>query len=486
MLRNVFGILAVVGLMALSPACGGSDDDNTTTDTIVDNDLVGADTAVDSLVDEDVTASDETGEDTQVTPDGTQEDVTVEDQTVEDQTVEDVMVEDQTVEDQTVEDQTVEDVVPDTEPGDTTDVVPDETGDPTECGYADSIKGLLNCAEGAVDVWLKDVTVTYVFANGFFLYDGSTTRGMEVYVGYNWPYAAPAVGNKIDLHVTELGNYHNQVEVTASSELAVVGSGDAEATALDLNVVGSTAVALDNESRRVKASGLTATEVALKNITVTLPGGGEFLLRVSDTGDICVGATMDLSAAVITVYDADFRVESFDTAEIVNLDTSACEAPVVMDSSNWGFEETTDDDPPADFLKGTTDFTAHNVTTPVHGGAGALDLTWTSTSNQDLFAGYYLPVVGSAFTFSVWALDNDPAGRIRLGVEFYDGSKVYLANGYMTTYSEDGANWQNLVFTGAVPAESVFARGFVRMYDVSEGWDGNATVYVDDWSLTTN
>ena len=34
------------------------------------------------------------------------------------------------------------------------------------------------------------------------------------------------------------------------------------------------------------------------------------------------------------------------------------------------------------------------------------------------------------------------------------------------------------------PEGAAFVQAFVRMYDVAADWDGEATVYVDDWMLT--
>jgi hypothetical protein len=155
-----------------------------------------------------------------------------------------------------------------------------------------------------------------------------------------------------------------------------------------------------------------------------------------------------------------------------------------MDDSNWGFEETTENDPPADFIKATADFTAKWTTAQKHAGDNGCELVWTSTETQGLVAGFYKPATeGKNVTFRLWGLDNDPAGRFRIGLEFFDANKVSLGTSYSSVYSQDVAVWNELMYSDLAPAGTAFVRSFVRLYDVSTAWAGTATVYIDDWSM---
>ena len=75
-------------------------------------------------------------------------------------------------------------------------------------------------------------------------------------------------------------------------------------------------------------------------------------------------------------------------------------------------------------------------------------------------------------------------GKIRPAMAFYDADKGYLSNQYSNDYTVDSADWQQMTLTQTAPDLAVYARAYVRMYDVSSDWDGDASVAIDDWSLT--
>ncbi len=338
------------------------------------------------------------------------------------------------------------------------------------------------CQEGVVDVSLSGVTVTYVFGEGYFLQDDSAA--IEVYVGEVWPYDAPLVGDLIDLHVTEYGSWANHEEIIASDAPVVTGQGDAEALKTDVSA--GTLPSSDLESYYVGGTTLEVTAADGQNLTVAYGTATGVDFRVDAPGDLCVGATFDLAAGVVTQFYDIHRLQSFDVAsDVVNIDISACEVPVESDMSNWGFEEVGQDDPPADFEKASSGFTALTDDSTAAVGLQSCELTWTSTSNQDFYQGYYTPIAPGQFALFLLAfLDNDPGGRIRTSLEFYDADKLSLGKEY-GIYSEDDAAWDTSSGWYIVaPEGAAFVRAFVRMYDVADNWDGDATVYVDDWSLT--
>ena len=348
------------------------------------------------------------------------------------------------------------------------------------CAASGGVANLKGCAEGLVDVTLEGVVVTYVFEAGYFLQDVDGAAATEVYVGQDeWPYAAPAVGDVMTLHVTEYGNFKNQQEVTASDAPQITGNQDVEAMKLDIS--GGTVPAEDFESRVVKGSGLTVTTLGGQNGTISYGSAVDVPFRVDNPAGLCVGATFNLSAGVIVQYEDIYRIQAFAAeTEIVNVDASGCAS---YDDSNWGFEETTETDPPADFTKGSGDFTANVTGAKAHGGSSSCELTWTSESNQDLFQGMFTAAgPGQTATFSVWVLDHDLAGRVRVSMEFYDADMAPLNKEY-GGYSTDGDDWQEMVLEATVPEAAAYVRAFVRMYDVAENWQGTATVHIDDWSL---
>ena len=95
-----------------------------------------------------------------------------------------------------------------------------------------------------------------------------------------------------------------------------------------------------------------------------------------------------------------------------------------------------------------------------------------------------MPVTaGQTATFTVWTLDNDIAGRFRPSIEFYTDTYMSIKKEYSSTYTSDSADWVQMEYAMEAPADVAFVRAFVRMYDVSADWDGNAEIYIDDWDL---
>jgi hypothetical protein len=352
-----------------------------------------------------------------------------------------------------------------------------------DCSPTGGVANLRACEEGVVDVTVTGATVTYLFDLGYFIQDG--TGAVQVYVGDVWPYEVPGLGDIIDIHVTEYGNYMSHQEILASDAPVKTGDGVVEDMKLDI----SAGVVPDEsiESRVIKGTGFTVETLAGSTATVAYGGLTGVNYRVEEPGDLCVGATFDLATGVVTQYDEFHQIKTFYAMDIVNVNTGGCAPVIEADASNWDFEEISAGDPPPDFEKLTLDFVALTVVDEAHGGAQSCSLTWTSQNNQDFIQGLYMPIDAAQMAnLSVWTMDNDIGGRVRLGLKFYDAEKVQLSNEFSNQYSADGPNWTELTFGKEAPEGAAFVRGFVRMYDVSADWDGDAMVHVDDWNCTVN
>jgi len=358
----------------------------------------------------------------------------------------------------------------------------DPLGGPECEGNIDITSFRQACQEGLVDATLSGVTVTYVFDKGYFLQD--ETGAMEVYVGNDWPYVAPAVGDVVDLHVTEYGSYANHQEVTASDAPVVTGQGDIAALSTDISA--GTLPSEGLESFLVTGAGFEVSGVDGQNITLAYGSAAGVTFRVDDVQELCVGAVFDLLSGVVTQWYDIHRLQSFDTSQdLANVNTDNCEVPEQIDDSNWDFEEVGDeDDPPADFEKATSGYTALVSDAQAHLGAQSCELTWDSTGNQDFYQGLFMPVQPSQMvTFVVWVLDDEPAGRVRQFLRFYDENKQSKSSGFDNKFSADSADWVEMSYSMQAPEEAAFVRAYVRMYDYGANWDGDATVYVDDWNL---
>ncbi len=152
--------------------------------------------------------------------------------------------------------------------------------------------------------------------------------------------------------------------------------------------------------------------------------------------------------------------------------------------TNPGFETWTNGagGPPDGWSLSNPAITAEQEATEIHEGTYSTKLTWTTTSTVRIEQ--MIDVNPNAnYEFNFWALDNDPAGRLRITLVWYDATGAYIQGQY-GAYTVDDAAWQNLtsgVQVSPATADSVSVQ--IRMYDVSGAWSGTATCYVDETSL---
>lgn len=347
------------------------------------------------------------------------------------------------------------------------------------CGSSGSIAGLRTCPEGPVNMTVHEALVMYVFDNGYFIMD--STACIEVYVGLEWPYDKPSPGQMITLQVTELGSFKGMLEIMQSAPPVLTGSLDVQTAVTDISE--GILPSEELESCLVTANQMLVTAVDGQNMFVAYGTAENVRLRnatASAQGD-CPPISIALDSGVVVQYEEEHYLMFYQEEDVEVLTPGDCQQG---DDSNWGFEETEQNDPPADFEKGTSDFSATWSSEQAHGGANSCNLTWFSQDNQDFFQSYYIPATaGESVSFQVWVLDNDMAGRIRQSVRFYDSDFVTLSMEYSSTYSEKSPDWALYKVQFVAPASTAFVRGLVRMYDVTADWDGDATVFIDDWNV---
>ena len=133
---------------------------------------------------------------------------------------------------------------------------------------------------------------------------------------------------------------------------------------------------------------------------------------------------------------------------------------------------------PPDHWINDSEITSTQESSIIHGGRYSANLTWTN-QDQSLcdFMAEAVPVTeGSAYACTVYVYDNDTAGQVRIA--FFSN----VGNSYGTLYSQD-VGWQAMTFAWTAPAGATSLTVALRAYDISANWDGNATVYVDDYVL---
>ena len=342
------------------------------------------------------------------------------------------------------------------------------------CSDEGSVAGLRSCPQGDLAYLLRSVVVTYVYGEGFFVQDDS--GAILVYAGDPPAAPLPAVGEVIDLPVLRLSEWHGRLEVTRFDVQVVVGAAEVAEVTLDLS--GGTRPSEELENRLVRVEGLTVTAAEGEDLRVSYGSAVGVTLRVDRPEALCVGGTLSIPGVVVTAYDGAYRLQSYDVqSDLTELDTRGC---TLHDTANWGFELEEDSDPPPGFLKATEHFTAVRTTDVRRTGEASCALRWDNAANQDLYQGLFVELgPGEVFRFDVWAHDNDESGRVRAAAEYYDANHAPLGKEY-GEFSRDEPDWQNLWVEATGPDGAAFARGFVRMYDVT---GDETTVFIDDWSV---
>ncbi|MBR57932.1 MAG: hypothetical protein CMH54_07720 [Myxococcales bacterium] len=343
---------------------------------------------------------------------------------------------------------------------------------------------------------LCDVVVTQVYHSGFFIQESADGRATEVYVGYptstgeggwlNTGYPQPQRGQILDMVVTELTSYKGHEEITKIEPPVQKGTTDVSSFILDLSdgIVPSEEL----ESRLVSVSNATVSKTDVKGgVRMDYGTAQGVLLFVENMPPVCLGATIQITEAVIIEHEGEHELKLFTGQEAnISIDISTCVEPEELDDSNWDFEDWSTSNPPPGFINETEDFNATQSTSFAHGDTGSSCLlTWTSKENQDFVAGYYKPAgEGGDYTISMWVHDEDPNGRVRMGIIFYDPAKEKIETKYASKYSKDEPGWQYLTYTRTAPEGTAYVRTFVRMYDAADFTNaGYASVHIDDIGL---
>jgi hypothetical protein len=368
--------------------------------------------------------------------------------------------------------------------------IPDITDTSSTCGKLTTVKALRTCPLGVqTGVMVQNVTVTYVYGQGYFLGDDSTSQGIQVVVGASWPYPKPTVQQSLGLQVTELAEVDGQLQIIGSGTPQVMGSGNPVPWRVDLQATTKPTLQVEaNESRVAVGKGLKVVTLQGTDALVTSKVASDLVFRVEGVSSLCAGATFDLVAGAVVQAGSLYRVQLFNGgADVENVVTTACSGVGTPDSSNWGFEEAWVNDPPPDFEKPTTGYKTVRSTATVHSGAGACELTWTLVDNQDLVQAMYMPISpAQQATITAWLYDGHPGGRGRLALMFYAADKkaISYTDSYSGTYSTDTGTWVKHTYSTTAPPAAAYVRGMIRVYDVSAGWTGAATIWLDDWNVT--
>jgi hypothetical protein len=350
-----------------------------------------------------------------------------------------------------------------------------------------SLEQVRAAPNGAVSYILRGVYVSYVkpvsgSGNGFYIQRARTGPGLHMSTGSASP--TVEVGNLIEVEITNLSEVGGIKTADAFNVTANDGvTRDVSVLVQDFTGGGTVDEGTESELIRINNALVVSGWTMEKRVTY---GASSSTLIAYDGFDsltprVCPGMVIDIQAPA-GERDGVYNLTPFVRADFLRLDNAGCGS---VDDSNWDFEDWTYGDPPEDFEKMTSLFTAAEESSNVGSGAASALLTWTSTDNQDFFQSWFAPVTsGTAYTFHAWYYDDDPGGRGRTVIQPYTATRTEMTKVY-GSYTGDHAAWLELSqeFT---PSETGFMRPFIRLYDVSTAWDGSASILVDDWALTVH
>jgi hypothetical protein len=117
----------------------------------------------------------------------------------------------------------------------------------------------------------------------------------------------------------------------------------------------------------------------------------------------------------------------------------------------------------------------------VHSGNFSVkDSFYSTTANQaEFYQGLYVQP-STLYRMSFWVYDDDPAGRVRGGVQWF-GAGAYISSEWPNMYTEDSTGWQLWTYDLSLsPSNADSVRYVIRGYDVDPPWTGGAVFYVDD------
>ncbi|MCK5800059.1 MAG: hypothetical protein KAI47_22870, partial [Deltaproteobacteria bacterium] len=347
--------------------------------------------------------------------------------------------------------------------------------------------------DGGVSLELEPLYATYLRGSGFYLQ--GTRSGPAIYVSMDPGKQNIKIGNKIQLHVIEIGRIYGNRTITKAS----ISSNDYRVydvdkfISQDLSAATGTTPNASLESKLVRVTKARKISGARGRFLAHY-GSSPTEAKVEVFGptslNLCQGATFDIARAYIFIHEVDGKTEylirSHLDSDLVSINKATC--PVV-DSSNWGFENWDLKDPIEDFAEDNGKrFTIEPETTLVHGGKTSAKVTWSgvSTDEPEFSTAYRKPVSGTSSTCRVWTYDNDPDGRARLFLRWWDaGGGVEVGHAFFSlSYSIDGAGWQELSLAKENPVGAVSVTCGIRLYHTNAmAQDGKAVLYFDDLTI---
>jgi hypothetical protein len=359
-----------------------------------------------------------------------------------------------------------------------------------------TIADLIEVGDGPVNMLVTGLYVTYTRGSGYYVQ--AQRQGPAAWVFIEPNVHGIAVGEKLSLWVREVGAYNGALQI----EQAAVWTNDHGAhdvvglLAQDLAAGGGVVPGEGHENELVRVAGVRKLSGNRGRFMASYGAQAvsvHFEVFDALSLEICQGATFDLRTGVIfedevVGAESTYYVRSHSHTDLANINERTC--PTV-DDSNWGFEAWALNEPIEDFNEDAGDkLIVEPDANRVHGGATSARL-WSAYSGDDeaeLSTAHRVPVAaGGTATCSLWVYDDDPDGRVRLFLSWWDADGTRVGpNNFAQDQSEDASAWAQLVLEGEAPVGAAGVTCGLRMYPLDDlADDGQIVIHVDDLDLST-
>ena len=138
------------------------------------------------------------------------------------------------------------------------------------------------------------------------------------------------------------------------------------------------------------------------------------------------------------------------------------------------------------FMESTDDVSVVQTGDTVFSGESACKVSFVTQdqSATDFVSGIIQVTPGQSYLYDSRIFDNDPAGRARFAIYWYDVDTVYISRQFIGSYSKDSPDWQQINREIIADAPARYAAFGFRFYDEADAWDGNCIIYIDSVSVS--
>jgi hypothetical protein len=137
------------------------------------------------------------------------------------------------------------------------------------------------------------------------------------------------------------------------------------------------------------------------------------------------------------------------------------------------------------FIEPTDQISAVQEVATIYSGEAACSIIFTTQDQAmtDFVHDIIAVTPGQSYLLDARIFEQDPSGRARFVIYWYDADTVFISRQYLGSYSKDLPEWQQIdKETIAIEGACYAAVGF-RFYDIADAWDGDCAITIDHVSF---